>query len=461
MIPTELASIDGPRVETRWRRIVTPIPAPATLPMIERLRALEPRSMTGMSPIWWHKAEGFLVSDGQGNQWIDLTSGIVVANVGHAHPRICEAIRRALDQKLLATYAFPALQRANLLEKLVHLSPIPDSKALLYSGGTEATESAILLMRRHGRSLHPKKIGILSFLDGYHGRTMSASLASGVPQKADWIQRQQVHHYQIPFPFCLHNPWKQERNEPCNRACFDQCVIHLHQEGIGPEHIAGIIVEPMPGWTTWPIPTDFAQAMADWARQNDILICFDEVQSGCGRTGKFYAHEHIGVVPDLIALGKGLSSSLPVSAVLGPKWLMDQPAPGEMSTTHGGNPVCAAAALENLCIIEDEQLVKASETTGKLVLEQLRKIQEDNPHRILSVHGRGLFISMHFNRPGSTKPDSALADAVAHEAIRRGVMMFPTGRGYIKFTPPLCIDPEAALEAVEVIRQCIQLVCES
>ena len=185
-----------------------------------------------------------------------------------------------------------------------------------------------------------------------------------------------------------------------------------------------------------------------------ILLTFDEVQAGCGRTGRFFAFEHLGVMPDLITLGKGLTSSLPVSAVIGRRALMDQPEPGDMSSTHGGNPVCAAAALANLEVIENERLVEASAGTGARVLEQLQQLGREFPDRFYAIHGRGLFISAHLRRPEDGQPDIALADAIVHEAVRRGVLMFTTARGFFKFVPPLCIDPEAALEAVDVIREC-------
>ena len=452
----ELQPQPTPPVHSRWRRIATSIPVPASVPLIERLRAAEPVSTSGMPPILWHEAEGFLVRDPYGNQWIDLTSGIVVANAGHSHPRIREAIHRATDQPLLATYSFPSQARLLLLEKLAALTPISDAKAILFSGGTEANECALMLMRRHGQRISPDKVGILSFEGCYHGRTLAAGLSSGSPQTTDWIQRAQVKHFQIPFPLSPHCPWGCGQDEPCGESCFHKCLDSLAQRNIRPEHIAGIIVEPIPGWATWPMPADYARALFDWARQHDILICFDEVQAGCGRTGKFFAFEHIGMAPDLITLGKGLSSSLPVSAVIGSRWLMDQPAPGDMSSTHGGNPVCAAAALANLEVIEDEKLVEASARTGQLVLEELQQLQHEFPQHVLSIHGRGLFISAHFKRPDSGEPDIALADAIVHEAVRRGVMMFPTGRGFLKVAPPLCIDPEAALEAVQVIRDCFR-----
>ena len=441
-------------VQSRWRRIVTPIPAPASVPLIERLRAAEPVSTSGMPPILWHEAEGFLVRDPYGNQWIDLTSGIVVANAGHSHPRIRAAVHRTADQPLLVTYSFPSKERLLLLEKLASLSPIPETKAILFSAGTEANECAIMLMRRHGQRISPDKVGILSFEGCYHGRTLGAGLSSGSGQPTDWIQREQVKHYQIPFPLGPHCPWGCGRDEPCDESCFHKCIDQLAQRDIRPEHIAGIIVEPVPGWATYPMPAAYARALSKWAGDNDILVCFDEVQSGCGRSGRFFAFEHVGTVPDLITLGKGLSSSLPVSAVIGPRSLMDQPAPGDMSSTHGGNPLGAAAALANLEVIENENLVEASARTGQLAFEELDQLQQEFPRHMLSIQGRGLFISVHLTRPESGTPDTALADAIVHEAVRRGVMMFVTGRGFLKISPPLNIEPEAVLEAIGVIRDC-------
>ena len=451
---TGLTPVATVPVRTEWRRILTPIPVPESVPVIERLRRVEPQSMAGMPPVLWHEAEGFLVRDPYGNQWIDLTSGIVAANAGHSHPRVRSAIRKAVEHKLLFSYAFPTEIRAELLSKLVDLSPYNDGKAILFSAGTEATECAMMLMRRHGQRLAPDKIGILSFKGGYHGRTLAAALSGGKPQVKDWIARERVAHCQIPFPFCPRCPWGRERYEDCGGLCFERCLNSLRECGVGPGELAGIIGEALPGWATWPLPRDFAAAMAAWATKHDVLITFDEVQCGCGRTGRFFGFEHTGVVPDLIAMGKGLTSSLPASALVGRRELLDQPDPGDMSSTHSGNPVCAAAALANLEALEEERLTEASARTGELTLQSLQKLHEDVPRRVLSVHGRGLFISIHFRDPATGDPDVRFADEVASEAVRRGVMMFLTGRGFLKFVPPLCIDPAAALEAEGVIRAC-------
>ena len=448
------------RVGTRWRRMVTAIPVPESVPIIERLRAVEPRSMATMPPVLWDEAQGFLVRDRYGNQWIDLTSGIMVANAGHSHPLICQAIGGAADKKLLVSYVFATEARLKLLEKLVALAPIADAKAILFSSGTEANECAISLMRRHGRTIDKDKVGILSFTPGYHGRTLGAAMASGAQSADDWIKRERLFNYQIPFPYCPRCPWGRQKYEACGGECFEKCLDSLEQRGIRPPQIAGVIGEAMPGWATWHLPADFAQAMADWARRHDILICFDEVQSGCGRSGRWFSFEHFGVVPDLIALGKGLTSSLAVSAVVGWRQVLDLAQPGEMSSTHSGNPVSAAAALANLQAIEQDELLEASQRTGEIVLAALRDLQRKHPQRIHCVQGKGLFISMHLVKPGTGEMDVALADAVAMEAVRRGVMMFFTGGGFLKIAPPLCIEPQAALEAVDVIGQSLLAAVE-
>ena len=160
---TSLIPLATDHIATRWRKIVTPLPVPESLSLLRRLRFVEPRSLAGMPPIVWDQAEGFLVRDPYGNQWIDLNSGIVMANAGHGHPRIRAAVQRICERPLLSTYAFPQQSRLPLLEKLVQISPIPNSKSILFSSGTEATECAMVLMRRNGHRLHPEKVGILSF----------------------------------------------------------------------------------------------------------------------------------------------------------------------------------------------------------------------------------------------------------------------------------------------------------
>lgn len=436
LLVSNLTPVPAPPVNTRYRRIVTAIPAPQSIEEILRLRHFEPQSMAGMPPILWDSAEGFLVRDPYGNQWIDLSSGIVVANVGHAHPDVLAAIRRQLDAKLIFSYAFSTRARRQLLERLAGIAPKGMNQAILFSAGTEANECALSLMRKHGLSIAPDKLGILSIESNYHGRTLSAKLAGGPPGLVEGISRDRVYQWQLPLP-----------GGPDSRG-FDE---DLAARKIRPEAIAGIILECMPGWTTTLYPSGYMTRLMDWAARNRVLVTADEIQSGIGRTGRMFAFEHYGIVPDLITCGKGLSSSLPLSAVMAREEIMNLAAPGEMSSTFGGNPVCAAAALACLDIVERQNLVERSLRLGNELGVALDRLVERHRSYVKTHNGRGLFYSVHLQDPVSGAPLCEIADEIVMSCVRRGVLMFLTGRGFFKIVPPLTIDKDALHEAVGVI----------
>ncbi len=294
---SDLTPVGTQPVSTRFRRIVTPIPNPESVAEIQWLRTFEPQSMAGMPPILWDSAEGFLVRDPYGNQWIDLSSGIVVANVGHAHPAILSAIRAQLGTGLIFSYAFSTRIRRQLLERLVGLAPKGMNKAILFSSGTEATECAMSLMRKHGLRIAPGKVGILSIESSYHGRTLSAKLAGGPPGLIDGISRSAAFHWQLPLP-----------GGPDSKG-FE---VDLEARGIGANAVAGVILESIPGWTTTLYPAVYMEQLMRWAKEHKVLVTADEIQSGIGRTGRMFAFEHYGITPGLITCGKGLSSSLPL-----------------------------------------------------------------------------------------------------------------------------------------------------
>lgn len=436
MHASDLKPIETQRVNTRFRRIVTSIPVPESLEEIQRLRTVEPRSMAGVPPIVWDRAEGFLVCDPYGNQWIDLSSGIVVANVGHAHPAILEAVRRQLDVRMIFSYAYSTKIRRQLLERLVKLAPDGLDKAILFSAGTEATECAMSLMRKHGLSLAVEKLGILSIESSYHGRTLAARLAGGAPGSVDGIERESVFHWQLPLP-----------GGPDSKG-FERDLL---DRGIDPARIAGIIFESIPGWTTTLYPTAYMNELMRWAAEHQVLVTADEIQAGMARTGRMFAFEHYGITPDLITCGKGLSSSLPISAVIGRQTIMDLAPPGEMSSTFGGNPVCIAAALASLDVIEREQLVERSASLGRELGEALGVLAERYRPHVRMHNGAGLFYSVHLKNPDTGEPLAQLCDDMVMSCVRSGVLMFLTSRGFFKIVPPLTIDREALFEAVDVI----------
>ena len=433
---SELTPVAAEPVDTRFRRIRTPIPVPESIAAIERLRAVEPQSMAGLPPVIWHRARGFQVEDPYGNRWIDLTSGAAAANAGHGHPRIVRAVREQLDAQLLFTYAFPSHVRARLIERIARMEPRELDKAIAFCSGTEANECALTLMRRHGLSISPNKVGILSFDDTFYGRTLGARFAGGSPGTIDAIRRERVFQTQLPLP-----------GSPRSRGFAADLADH----GVDPDRIAGIIFESIPSMTTTLYPQDYVDALMTWTREHDVLVAVDEIQVGMGRTGRLFAFEHYGITPDLIAIGKGVSSSLPVSAVKGRARVLDLAPPGEMSSTHGGNPICMAAALANLDVFEDEDLVRRSADLGERLAAWLRPIAVRHLGRVERIDGRGLWHSIRLRDPDSGAPAVELADAVAMECVRRGVMGFVTGRGFFKIAPPLVIDAGALAEAVGVV----------
>ncbi len=298
-------------------------------------------------------------------------------------------------------------------------------------------------MRKHGLRIAENKTGILSIESSYHGRTLSAKLAGGSPGPIDGIAREMACHWQLPLP-----------GGPDSRG-FEEDIASRR---IDPKRIAGVILESIPGWTTTPYPKEYMQHLMRWANTHQVLVTADEVQSGMGRTGRMFAFEHYGITPDLIACGKGLSSSLPVSAVIGRQGILDLASPGEMSSTFGGNPVCAAASLACLEIIEQERLVDRSSSLGAKLNEALGAIADRHRAYVRSQNGRGLFYSLHLRNPRTGDALSELTDEIVMKCLRRGVLMFLTGRGFLKIVPPLTIDPDALFEAVNVIGEAMDEV---
>jgi 4-aminobutyrate aminotransferase-like enzyme len=447
-----LEPVEVPPVETAYRQIRTAQPAPGTVELLRRLRAAEPESMTLELPVRWERASGFQVEDGYGNRWLDFTSGIFVANVGHAHPRVRQAIVEMAERPLLHSYSFPTEVRARLVEKLVSLTAANLDTVLLLTTGAEANEAVIKLARLRGQRTSPHKLGIVSLTYSFHGKTMGAQTASGRPEAKRWIGPLDPNFHQLPVPYAPVCPW-HDAGQPCSAACFERGIEALAAEGTDVNTITAFIVEPYQGWSAAFLPTDYVRAMRAWADDHDALLCFDEVQSGIGRTGSFFAHEHFGVRADLVSSGKGISSSLPLSAVLGPRELLD--ADDSLLSTHGANPVCCAAALANLEALEDEDLIRAGVRTGELLAERLRELVSASEGTVARLEGKGLVWALHLVDPRTGELDAELGDILIERAMRKGLLLVRTGTGTIKIGPPLGIPADAALEGAQVIEEAL------
>jgi 4-aminobutyrate aminotransferase / (S)-3-amino-2-methylpropionate transaminase / 5-aminovalerate transaminase len=403
-------------------------------------------------PVLWDKAKDFQVYDAFGNIWLDWTSGVLVANVGHANPKVKQAIVDAVQKDLLHTFVYPNASREALVGKLIEKAPRPLDKVYLFTTGSETTECAIKLARTYGQTLNCEKIAIITFENAFHGRTLGAQMAGGIPSLKGWIREPAPGFYQVPFPDGFRTP----------HYSFTNFLGSLHALGLDPSRVAGVMLETYQGGGASFAPIEFIQTLREWCDAHQIQLIFDEVQAGFGRTGRYFAFEHYGVCPDLICCGKGMSGSLPISAVIGKSLVMDLQEPGEMTSTHAGNPVCCAAALASLEVIDDENLVQKAEILGEFLHENLGKLKLD--HEIIgAVHGKGLVAGLHIIKPQTGKPDGEKAAELVYQCFIRGLLLFaPLGFGgaTIKICPPLTISEEALQEGLEVLDQAICVVCK-
>ncbi len=447
-----------PWVDTRFRRIHTPIPVPESSPVFDDLERYEARAMHGQLPVVWDHAKDFQVWDAFGNCWIDFTSTIFVANVGHAHPRIKHALQHMLEQDLLHSYTFATAIRARYLKRLIEVTPPQFEKAFLVSAGTEATECAMKLVRLHARAVGKRHGGLVSFEDSMHGRTMGAQMLSGNAGQRAWSGNEDPHIHRVPFPY----PWTLEQGRGGSRsgaAAFASDMERLQAQGVDVDRdLAGFILESYLGWGAVFFPKEYVQAVCDFASAHEILVVFDEIQGGFGRTGKLFAYQHYDVEPDLICCGKGMSSSLPLAAVLGRASLMDLPDVGSMSSTHSANPLACATGLATLEVIESQHLVTEAARKGAVLFHRLQDIQQRFPQRIPYVFGKGLVAALLFVDPGTGQPDAETASTVCERAMRKGLLLVHTGRESIKLGPPLTIPDEALTEGIEVLAEAIQEV---
>lgn len=456
MAEYSLKPVDVPLVKTKYRSIKTAIPVPESVPILEALLDNEPRSMMGQPPIIWQKAEGFTVSDRWGNRWIDWSSCVLVANAGHGRPEIAKALHEVIDQGLLSTYVFVHEGRAQLARMLCALAPNPvNYRVFILSTGSEATENCIKLAKTYAvHKYGPKRKYIISFNNAFHGRTMGAQLAGGMERQRAWMVDGDRTFIHVPFP----DGFETED------VSFDVFLKSLTEHNIQPDEIAGVISESYQGVGPFFLPIEYAQRLEAFCRQHDIVLCMDEVQAGFGRTGKMFCYQHYGITPDLIACGKGISSSLPISAVIGRRDIMDLYAPGSMTSTHSASPLPVTAAIANLKLLCDEKLPERAAAMGEIMLPELQRIQRKHPQQLSPVFGKGLVAGILVLKPGTKEPDSASAQAINVACLQKGLLMFaPVGTSgqCLKIAPPLVITEEALRESLEVFEEAVDEVLAS
>ena len=322
-------------------------------------------------------------------------------------------------------------------------------KVFLLSAGTEATENALKLARTYGvRKYGPRKHVIVSFSGGFHGRTLGAQMIGGMGGQKDWIIELPGGFLHVPFPDGFLN----------EDTSFEVFLKVIADAGLTADDIAGVITESYQGVGPNFLPDAYARSLGQWCKANDVVLIMDEVQAGFGRTGKFYCWQHYDLQPDLICCGKGISSSLPISAVIGRNDIMDMYAPGSMTSTHSASPLPVAAAIANLKVLLRDKLTEHAAEMGNILGPALDSIQAKYPRRIGKSLHRGLVGGLLVVKEGSKEADPETALAINERCMQKGLLMFAPvglGGGCIKIAPPLVTPKDALEEGIAVLREAI------
>jgi 4-aminobutyrate aminotransferase len=439
-------------VQAELPQIVSSLPGPRAQALIERDREILSTSYTRCYPLVVDHGEGAMVEDVDGNRFLDFNAGIAVASTGHCHPRVVKAIQHQAERLIhMSGTDFYYENMVDYAEKLAATVPGSLPRRVYFgNSGAEAVEAAIKLARyKTGREK------LIAFQGAFHGRTLGAlSLtASKVVQRRGFgpLIPGVVH---APYPYSYRRPNGMSADDyavHCVRFIEDQ----LFRTTVPPEEVAAIVFEPIQGEGGYVVPPQaFFDELQELAEQHGILLVADEIQTGAGRTGKMWACEHFGVVPDILTSAKGIASGMPLSAMIARKELMDW-RPGAHASTFGGNPVAIAAALATLELLE-EGLIENAAHVGELLMTRMRDWPRRFPN-VGEVRGLGLMIGIELVRDQQTRERAPeLRDRLEALAFERGLLVLGAGPNSIRLCPPLIITPDQADFAASTLEECLE-----
>jgi len=429
--------------------IKTELPGPRARELIARDANVISPSYPRDYPFAMSHGRGTEVWDVDGNRFLDFASGIAVCATGHSHPKVVEAVKQAAEKFLHISSDYWHENMVALAERLADVAPLGEPvMSFLCQSGTESVEGAVKLARYvTGR---PRFIG---FLGGFHGRTMgSLSFTSSkyTQQKGFAPTMPGVTH--VPYP----NPYRPLfAGSDQGEAVLDY-IRMLFERNVPPSEVAAILVEPIQGEGGYIVPPDgFLAGLRRLCDEHGILLIFDEVQSGVGRTGKMYACEHWGVQPDILTSAKGLGSGLPIGAVIARRRVMEHWKRGAHGNTYGGNPVTCAAAIATLDLVRSEYAANAARV-GRHFMGRLHELQRDYPC-IGEVRGKGLMIGMELIETDAERtPARELCDRVVTRAYHNGLILLTCGVSTLRFMPPLSVSEAEVDEAVGMLRASLE-----
>jgi 4-aminobutyrate aminotransferase/(S)-3-amino-2-methylpropionate transaminase len=431
---------------TQELKLVTAIPGPKSLELHKIKQQEVSHGVGTMLPVYIERAHGAVLVDVDGNQLIDLGSGIGVVTIGHTNKQVVDAVMEQVQKLTHSLFTVtPYLPYLQVCEILNRRTPGKfEKRSALFNSGAEAVENAVKIARKYtGRG------EIAVFDHGYHGRTnltMAMNFKAHPYNNGFGPFAPGVHHVPMSYPF--RDPAGMTGEEAARRA------ITYMEKRVGAESLAAVIIEPVQGEGGFIVPAPgFLKTIADWAAKNGIVMVADEVQSGIARTGKWFASEwEDGFEPDLVIIAKGIAGGMPISAVTGRAEIMDASHPGGLGGTYGGNPVAAAAAVAVLNQLEAGGVLEQAERIEKILNARLKAMKEKYPV-IGDVRGRGAMQAIEFIEPGTLNPNAKAVEAVSKFAHSNGVVILSAGThgNVIRFLPPLAISDALLNQALDIV----------
>jgi 4-aminobutyrate aminotransferase len=442
---------------TAGPKLKTAIPGPNAKRILAGDEQYISPSYTRSYPMVAKRGRGIVVEDVDGNEFFDFSAGIAVTSTGHCHPEVVAAIRKQAGELIhMSGTDFYYEGMVTLAERLSKIAPMPGPHKIYYgNSGAEAIECALKLAR-----YHTKRQQVIAFLGAFHGRTMGAlSLTASKPQQKRRFSPMVpgVTHVRYPDVYrgCVGGAQDAEKFAlGCARYIEDK----LFKTVLAPEEVAAIFVEPIQGEGGYVVaPTIFMQELRRICDKHGILLVVDEVQSGIGRTGKWFAVEHSGVQPDIVCIAKGIASGMPLGVTMSKADIMDW-VPGSHASTFGGNPVCIAAALATLDVIEKERLLRNSQEVGDHMMKRMAGWPKK--HRIVGdVRGRGLMIGVDIVKDQATREyGNSERDRVVEAAFERGILFLGCGPSTVRIAPPLIVTKDEADVAMDALEESIAVV---
>jgi 4-aminobutyrate aminotransferase/(S)-3-amino-2-methylpropionate transaminase len=425
------------------RKVITELPGPKSRALHERRKAVVSAGLTNGFPIYIERADGAILVDADGNQILDLGSGIAVTTIGHAVPELIEAVSAQVAAFTHTCFMVtPYESYVEVCEELATLTPGTHAKtSALFNSGSEAVENAVKVAR-----LATGRQAIVVFDHAYHGRTnlTMALTAKNMPYK-DRFGPFAPEIYRVPMSY----PFLDE----LSGAEAAAIAIKEIETQVGAKNVAALLIEPIQGEGGFIVPADgFLPALSEWTTQNGVVFIADEIQSGFCRTGDWFAVDHEGVVPDLVTTAKGLAGGMPLAGLTGRAELMNAVHEGGLGGTYGGNPVAAAAALATIKTLRDRNLVARAREIGDTLLTALHSLQQDVAI-IGDVRGRGAMVAMELTQPGTKTPNAAAAKSIVNYCNQQGVIVLACGTygNVIRLLPPLVISDEQLADGLSVL----------